>query len=213
MWCWKRKERQIKTPDLKPVEQRDSNYTPEKLSNNLKRMYETLEIETMGRQKRSHVSWCVLMSKRNRVEYEAVSAMLRANLVLDIDWRIIAALHAMEAGFDLKKGIHNGQRWDRKTTLVPKGRGPFVSFASSCLDAFQIKELPPVFDVPNTLNFAERFNGIGYRRKGKNSPYLWAYSNYQEPGKYVRDHVFDPNAISLQVGFAVILKQLHFKDS
>lgn len=40
------------------------------------------------------------------------------------------------------------------------------------------------------------------------SPYLWSYSNHYSKGKYVRDRVFDPEAVSDQCGAAVLLKAL-----
>jgi lysozyme family protein len=58
------------------------------------------------------------------------------------------------------------------------------------------------------LYVLEGYNGFGYRSKGIRSPYLWSFSNLYEKGKYVADHQFDPNAVSKQVGSAVLLKLL-----
>jgi hypothetical protein len=40
------------------------------------------------------------------------------------------------------------------------------------------------------------------------SPYLWSCTIHYERGKYVSDGKFDPQAVSLQVGCAAILKGL-----
>jgi len=209
--CLKRRKPPVKTPDLKPGEGKVPDFTPPELAEKLVRQFNNLEIEVQGRQKRSHVAWYVKKALSQKEHYLKVQAFLRVELGRAIDWRIIAALHGMEASFDLSKSIHSGEPWNRKTKLVPKGRGPFSSFEEACLDAFGIKRRPSEWDIANTLNFCERFNGLGYRRKRMNSPYIWSYSNYQPVGKYVRDHVFDPKAVSLQVGVAVILKELGFK--
>jgi len=37
---------------------------------------------------------------------------------------------------------------------------------------------------------------------------LWSFSNHYTKGKYVKDGVFDPNAVSQQVGSALVLKRL-----
>lgn len=212
MFCRDRKKPQVQSTQENNLVRSGKYFEDMDLKIRLTKMYEVLEIETIGRQKKGHVAWYIQKCRQNKSQYEAIAAMLSANLALKIDWRIVATLHALEAGFDLRKQIHNGQRWDKRTTWVPKGRGPFNSLASACLDAFQIKKKPDFFDVGNTLIFLIAWNGWGYYYKGVlASPYVFSYSNFQVPGKYVSDGVYDPQAISLQVGAAVILKQLHFK--
>ncbi|MEB3117756.1 MAG: hypothetical protein VKL01_05270, partial [Limnothrix sp.] len=55
-----------------------------------------------------------------------------------------------------------------------------------------------------------RFNGFGYRlyRPTVLTPYLWSGSNHYQAGKYVADGKFDPQAVSEQVGVAVLWKAL-----
>jgi peptidoglycan L-alanyl-D-glutamate endopeptidase CwlK len=54
----------------------------------------------------------------------------------------------------------------------------------------------------------EGFNGFGSRARGIHTPYLWSFSNHYAKGKFVRDEVFDPDAVSKQCGAAVILRRL-----
>ena len=54
----------------------------------------------------------------------------------------------------------------------------------------------------------EKYNGMGYRAKGINSPYLWSYSNYYTKGKYSDDGVYDPELVSQQCGAAVLLRRM-----
>jgi lysozyme family protein len=55
----------------------------------------------------------------------------------------------------------------------------------------------------------ERYNGWRSRLLHNiNSPYLWSYSNHYSKGKFVRDHVWDANAVSKQPGCGVLLKAM-----
>ncbi len=52
----------------------------------------------------------------------------------------------------------------------------------------------------------EQYNGLGYASKGLPSPYIWAGTDQYTKGKYVADHVYDPNAVDQQLGCAGLLK-------
>jgi lysozyme family protein len=64
------------------------------------------------------------------------------------------------------------------------------------------------WSLPRTLHRLEAFNGFGYRRIGKPSPYLWSFTSNYERGKYVADGRYDPRARSQQCGTAAMLKVL-----
>jgi lysozyme family protein len=97
---------------------------------------------------------------------------------------------------------------------VPKGRPPVWNppndWLSSAVDALQFQKFTGLTDwsVARALYRWEAYNGWGYRRKGINTPYVWSFSNHYTKGKFVRDGVFDPNAVSKQCGTAVMLKAL-----
>jgi hypothetical protein len=54
----------------------------------------------------------------------------------------------------------------------------------------------------------ERYNGFGYRPKGIHSPYLWSFSNHYTKGKFTADGHFDGDAVSKQIGAAVLLRRM-----
>lgn len=125
-------------------------------------------------------------------------------------------IHNMECGNDPKGCLHNGERiigTGRKTTIVPKGRGPFQSFMESALDATNDEFWKvPEWSLGWMLYRCERFNGTGYISgacKAEISPYIWACSNINDGlGKYTSDGVCDPNAPSNgQVGCGTLLKR------
>jgi len=135
---------------------------------------------------------------------------------------VVCAIHFMECSGSWIKVLHNGQTLkhvDKNgTTWEPKGRGKGEnwSWEAAAIDALNLKKgnFPKVWDVPNTLNFLEGYNGLGYRlyHMDVNTPYLWSGTQYYTKGKYVKDGKFDKEAISSQIGCVPILKTLGFKS-
>lgn len=128
-----------------------------------------------------------------------------------IKWFHVALIHQMEGGGNFSTYLGNGQSIYKKTTIVPKGRGPFSTFELGAIDAIKLKLLDQVSDwsIGNTLYILESFNGFGYELyKGINSPYLWSGSNQYVSGYYPADSVYSKTLVSQQIGIALILKQL-----
>lgn len=140
---------------------------------------------------------------------------------------ILGAIHWKEASCDFRGCLHNGEKiigTGRKTTIVPKGRGPFATWAEAAIDAIGIeskrwtKLLSGSQDIGDILYALERYNGTGYisgAGKAETSPYLWACSNINDDrGKYVADGKFDPNASTQSTcGAALILKEFYKQGS
>ena len=131
---------------------------------------------------------------------------------LNIPWVFIGITHGMECGFNFKAHLHNGDPLSARTVQVPKARpatgNPPFTWSQSARDALIYKGYHQVSDwsVPHMLHLFERYNGMGYRRRGVPTPYLWSYSNLYEKGKFVADGRFDPEAVSKQCGAALMLK-------
>ncbi|QAU42496.1 peptidoglycan-binding protein [Bradyrhizobium guangdongense] len=137
-----------------------------------------------------------------------------------VPWYFVALCHYRESNFDFDTYLGNGETLHRVTCLVPKGRGPFASFVEGAVDALRIENLVGAQDwsIARTLYRLECFNGLGYHAKGVNSPYLYGGSTLYGPpeargGKFVADHVFDPNHADTQLGTAVILHAMMSLDS
>lgn len=134
-----------------------------------------------------------------------------------VPWQLIAVIHVREAGLSdvgkFKGVLHNGEKivsTGRKTSIVPANRGPFSTWHSAAVDALKLKGFDKIKDWPvsRMLWALEPYNGYGYRNMGIRSPYLWASTNHQQRGKYVKDHVFDPKVMDTQMGCAAMLKYL-----
>lgn len=138
----------------------------------------------------------------------------------DVPWWFVAVLHSRESSFNFNTYLGNGQALNRVTTIVPKGRGPFASFAEGAVDALRLEGFVGARDwgIAKTMFRLEKYNGFGYRGRGVNSPYLWSGSNIYGPpeqrgGKFVGDGSFDPGTVDPQLGAAVILKAMMELDA
>lgn len=134
-----------------------------------------------------------------------------------VPWAMIACIHKRESDAQDKFGnplftsyLGNGQPLNRRTTIVPKGRGPFPTFEAGAIDALNYDHLSSVKDwrLEKVLYYLEIFNGAGYNNKGLPSPYIWGGTSIQKPGKYVADGKWSSTAIDKQPGCAGMLKAI-----
>jgi lysozyme family protein len=128
-----------------------------------------------------------------------------------LKWWLIAIIHYMECNLNFNCYLGNGQPWNQRTTIVPKGRGAFKSFEEGAIDAIKFQGLDKVEDwsIGNVLYILEGYNGYGYAKyRGINSPYLWSGTNQYISGKYIFDGTYKADAVSSQIGAAVLLKKL-----
>lgn len=146
---------------------------------------------------------------RHRDRYEKVAT------ALNIPWYFIGIIHGLEASFNFRGHLHNGDYpLTKRTVHVPAGRplvwNPPTDWETSAADALQMKGFDKEIDwsVPRLLYRWERYNGFGYHWRNAPSPYLWSFSNQYSKGKYVSDGRWDPNYVSQQCGAAPMLKTL-----
>jgi len=139
-----------------------------------------------------------------RARYEAIGSQT------GIPWWFIGLLHYRESDCDFTTYLGNGQSLRKRTTIVPKGRGPFDTFEEGALDALRYQDYTGQKDwtLPTVLWRVEMFNGPGYILHGVNSPYVWGSTSHQQSGKYVRDKVFRRDVWDVQLGAAAIILML-----
>jgi lysozyme family protein len=142
--------------------------------------------------------------------YERVAA------ATGVPWWVVALIHEREGSQKWMAGLANGQPWNRRTTIVPKGIGPFASWEEAA--RFAMVNCAPYaarwrkWDAGGALALLESYNGLGYYNKGKPSPYLWAGSQHYAKGKYVADGQYDANHVDQQLGCAILLHAMREKD-
>jgi lysozyme family protein len=131
-----------------------------------------------------------------------------------VPWAAIALIHQMECGGDWLANIAQGDPWNEVSTHEPKGRGPFNSWEDAAIDALAIDGTSSIrsWSIERLCYELEKYNGFGSRNKGIHTPYLWSYSNHYTRGKYIADHLWDPNAVSQQVGAMPLLSRMMALD-
>ncbi|HEY9340754.1 MAG TPA: hypothetical protein VIQ23_04185 [Hanamia sp.] len=144
----------------------------------------------------------------NRKRYESVSHRF---VNPGLRWYHVGIFHDLEAMQDFSRYLGNGQSLKYKTTIKPKGRGPFASFEAGAIDAIKIQGLDKIQDwsIGGTLYTIELYNGEGYSKyHNMNSPYLFAGTQHYTKGKYDKDGHFNPELVSSQIGAALLLREL-----
>jgi lysozyme family protein len=138
--------------------------------------------------------------------YDPVSA--RTGIV--VPW--IAASFERESSSDFRCSPAQGDRWDRVSIHVPRGRGPFVSWMAAAIDAYHLDGQDQVgaanWTWARACYEAEAFNGWGYLNRGIPSPYVWAGTSIYSHGKFTSDGHFDASAVDEQLGVVPIMVEL-----
>ena len=152
--------------------------------------------------------------KRLANKYFASSARYEAiSRATGIPADFIFVVHIRESDCDFGTHLHNGDSLRGYTHQVPAGRpkvghGPPFTFEESAIDALKYEGYAGQtnWGIPDLLGRLEKYNGLGYKNKGLNSPYIWGGTNHQQPGKYVADNTFSSTTWDTQPGCAPILK-------
>ena len=150
----------------------------------------------------------------HKARYQAVDRQT------DVPWYVIAGLHNMESGGSFRHHLHEGSPLSRRTRWIPKGRpktgSPPFSWEYSARDALNYdrmgsKRWAYLFD---TLWAVECYNGTGYWRYHRSTPtpYLYAKTSIERPGKYIADGKWSSTARSKQIGVAAIWRRMEAKN-
>ncbi len=142
--------------------------------------------------------------------YQAVAAKT------GVPWFVIAVIHERESSQRWDASLAQGDRWDRVSTHVPRGRGPFRSWEDAAYDAL-VNCAPYAskwkdWSAGGAMTLLEQYNGLGYANKGIPSPYVWSGTDQYLKGKYIADGVFSPEAIDKQLGCAGLILAMRAID-
>jgi lysozyme family protein len=164
---------------------------------------------SLREERRATAEWHLAQMRRARSRYEAVERRT------GVPWFFIGATHGLEASFNFRGHLHNGDfPLSARTRQVPANRPtvwlPPSDWESSAIDALRLMGFAGQTDwsLARTLYRFEAYNGFGYRRIGVPTPYLWSFSSHYERGKFVADGRWSATARSQQCGAAVMLKLL-----
>jgi lysozyme family protein len=161
-------------------------------------------------EKRVELKWFTDKITKGKERYDAVVLSLANGM----PYWFVAIIHLMEGGGKFSTHLHNGDPLTARTKNVPKGRPlkgqPPFSWEESAIDALTYMKYDKVTDwsVQNCLDLFERYNGMGYKKRGVPSPYLWSYTQFYDKGKYAFDGKYDKNLVSKQPGVVALMKAL-----
>lgn len=160
---------------------------------------------------------------RYKDRYIALVTEIERRHHLIVPWWVVPLIHERECGCTGPKnarkcGVDNwscnigqGKPFNVKSNIKPYN-GPFTSWTEAAIAAL-VKEAP--FAAKNTnwsaggvMTINEAYNGLGYARMGRPSPYIWAWTNQYVSGKYIADGKYDPKHVDTQLGVAIALKAL-----
>lgn len=121
------------------------------------------------------------------------------------------ALDYRESDCNPHTGLGQGDPWNRVSTHVPRGCGPFRSWLDAAIFYVHFDHLDDN-SAPWSLAYecwkGESWNGLGYRNHGVPSTYLFAGTNLQQKGFYKSDGHWDANAVDQRVGIMPIIVRL-----
>lgn len=169
------------------------------------KLFETCVIDGS---KKNVVNWYVsrLKAEKSIVRYRKIEQ------ITGVPWYFVGIVHGLEASFNFRGHLHNGDPLTDRTFQVPRGRpkmwNPPSDWESSAVDALSELSGNSDWSLPRMLYVLEGYNGYGYHAHQINSPYLWSFSNQYSAGKYVQDGKWSATAVSKQCGAAVMLKSL-----
>jgi lysozyme family protein len=151
--------------------------------------------------------------------YVQIADQIKAQHGKCIPWWVIPLIHEREClrgTRNLDCSIGQGSPWNRKSKVIPYS-GPFGSFVEAAVDSLVVQApraaLWTNWSGGGVLTINEAYNGLGYARKGRPSPYIWAGSDQYVSGKYIADGKYDPKHVDTQLGVAIMLKAMMEMDS
>ena len=178
-------------------------------------MYESLKAKNAKRWADSKVTkyYPSIVKKifANKTRYQAVEAKT------GVPWPVIAVIHVREADMNFNTQLAQGDPLSRVSTHVPRGQGPYTgpnAWENAAVRALKDTGGPSWKDwTPGGwTTFLEKYNGFGYSRMGRPSPYVWGGTNQYTSGKYVSDGKYDAGTVDSQPGCASLIGQLAVID-
>lgn len=134
----------------------------------------------------------------------------------------IATLFEREASSNFHLALGQGDPWNRVSTHVPRGKGPFPSWPDAAIYYVKydhINDNSAPWSLPYMCWKGEIWNGFGPRGHGRPTGYLWSGTTIYDPpagpgGKYIADGQWSGHTVDQQLGIMpVILRMLELDKS
>lgn len=158
--------------------------------------------------------------KENKNKYEEISEKVSNETGVKIPPELICAIHYRESANNFDCYFQNGDPLGAPTVNYPQGLyfDNFVDSATAALiehcNYFK-NSVSPQYNVADDfstmsscLEFAECYNGYGYRVNGHTSPYVYSGTTKYNGGLYTSDGVYDETAYDSRPGVAIVMQEL-----
>jgi lysozyme family protein len=139
----------------------------------------------------------------NKARYQSIESQT------GVSWIFIAVSHYRESSQNFSKSLAQGDPWNKVSTHVPAGRGPFASFEEAAVDAL-VNCAPRAaqntdWSIGGMLTLLERYNGMSYANANRPSPYIWSGTDQYKIGKVLVDHGPIEEVVDKQLGCAGLI--------
>jgi lysozyme family protein len=150
----------------------------------------------------------------NKQRYENVAA------IVNIPASLIAAIHYRESTNNFGTCLHNGDPLGKLTNREPKGI-LFSKWEEAAVHAIRQKDFirrdlgltRRSTSMAAIAAFAERYNGLGYKLRGKFSPYVFSGTNLYTCGLFVADGKFNSKVKDRRPGILALMNEIKFRFS
>lgn len=150
--------------------------------------------------------------EKHQARYEAVSQKT------GIPAKLVASLHWRESTGDFSTYLHQGDPLGKKARNEPNNIPIFHHWEDAAVHALTMKDKKAVRDglgmkadtqdTAAIATYAEFYNGLGYHKKGRASPYVYSGTDQYQKGKYVSDGRYDKNHKDQQLGVLTMMDAL-----
>jgi len=195
-------------PDIGPVPKALSSTDPAflKLKPEYDQLLKTMSLRPETADEAMEAAKLVI---KNSARYKEVSRRT------GVPWQLIGVLDLRESTCNPTKALGQGDPWNKVSVNVPSGKGPFKSYEDAAVFYIGYDHLADgvkFWDMSLVCWKAEKWNGFGYRNHGVFTPYLWAMTNHQQPGRYAGDGNWQAGEWDKQPGIIAVLYQMNVID-
>lgn len=133
----------------------------------------------------------------NRARYEPIA------VATGVPWYVIGILHAVQCEMQFDRNLRDGVPLARSSDRAE-------TFEDAAIQALRSVGLDRIRDwsIARVAWALETWNGLGYRREGIHSPFLWSGTTMYESGLFIAPGVFSRVTVAKTCGGMAILKML-----
>lgn len=148
--------------------------------------------------------------EKHQARYERVAA------ATGVPAPLIAAIHWRESHGDFGTYLHQGDPLGKAAVNHPTDIPIFTEWEPAAIHAIKMKSglarslqmEKATTDLASMATYAEFYNGLGYRRKGDESPYVYSGTDKYTGGKYVADGQYSSTTKDRQVGVIPLIESV-----